>query len=82
MSRKSSRNRNSGHFRKGFDARRRKGFTREEAKRGYARAYEVCLDRGWDASAWLFRTVRSFYRKRKRDMHGDDEEVPAREERR
>lgn len=39
----------------------------EEAKRGYASAYEVCQERGLGASAWFLEKIRSYYRKRKRE---------------
>jgi hypothetical protein len=41
-------------------------FTKEECQRGYARALEVCMERGWDAYAWIFRRVRTHYRRKDR----------------
>ncbi len=60
------RKRNAGHFKPGYDPRRRAGFTREECQRGYQAAKAVMDGRSPDASAWFFRHIRGFYRRKKR----------------
>ncbi len=61
------RGRNRGCFQKGFDPRRRRGFTREECQKGYRAAKAKMDERSPDASAWFFRLVRGFYRRKRRE---------------
>ena len=61
------RGRNRGWFQKGFDPRRRRGFTRAECQKGYQAAKAKMDQRSPDASAWFFRLVRGFYRRKRRE---------------
>ena len=61
------RGRNRGSFQEGFDARRRRGFTREECQKGYKAAKAKMDERSPSASAWFFRLVRGFYRRKRRE---------------
>jgi hypothetical protein len=60
------RGRNGGWFKKGFDPRRRRGFTHEECRKGYRAAKAKMDQRSPSASAWFFRLVRAFYRRKRR----------------
>ncbi len=55
------RKRNRGWFRKRHDKRRRKGFTVEECKRGYANAKKK-LASDPEKYAWLWRRIRGYFR--------------------
>ena len=58
---------NRGHFKKGKDARRHVGFSTEACKRGYIAALEKAMQVSADRYAWLYRRIRSYYRKEKRN---------------
>jgi hypothetical protein len=77
--RKKRRRKNPGRFRKGFDPRRRRGFSREECRRGYRAAKEKCRE-DVHVSAWLWRKLRGHYRaqgtwypQQKGNDHGEEE---------
>ena len=73
--------RNKGWFKKGFDARRRTGFTTEECRRGYASARAKLSQGDPQLVAWLWRKLRSFYRSKGtwypqlEDMNGQEEDA-------
>jgi hypothetical protein len=50
-----------GSFRKLPDPRRRRGFTTEECRKGYAAAKEKCKENA-QKFAWLWRKLRGHYR--------------------
>ncbi len=57
---------NPGWFRKGLDNRRHE-LTREERQRGYANARaKLGKLKDWRPYAWLWRRVRSYYRRARR----------------
>lgn len=58
---------NRGSFQAGPDSRRRRGFTREECQKGYQAAKAKMDARSPNASAWFFRHIRGFYRRKKRE---------------
>lgn len=60
MAAKTPRKANSGSFKPGPDPRRHK-FTRTEQRLGYYRAL-LSNAADWDASAWFYRKIRSYYR--------------------
>src|SRR5438309_20251 len=63
-SQRRSRKRNKGLFKRGDDPRRRKGFSKEECRRGFLAALDAC-SHDWDKLAYLLRKVRSYYRQEK-----------------
>jgi hypothetical protein len=54
---------NRTSFKPGPDPRRHR-FSNAQQKKGHAHAVERALERGWDLSAWLYRKVRSHYRRK------------------
>src|SRR5437867_1762257 len=64
--------RNKGWFKKGTDARRHQGFTREACQRGY-QATLAKISNSWQLSAWFYYLIRGFYRAQRREQHGEEE---------
>jgi hypothetical protein len=75
---RNTRGRNRGWFKKGFDPRRRRGFSREECQKGYRAAKAKMDERSPDASAWFFRLVRTFYRRKRRSRNARKASLSAR----
>jgi hypothetical protein len=65
--RKKQKPKNAGAFKKGYDPRRHRGFTTEQCRKGYQAAKKKMDARSPQASAWFFRRIRGWYRKRKRE---------------
>jgi len=59
-----------GQFRKGFDPRRRRGFSTEECQRGWQSAVKKALAHSWHRYAWLYYKCRGWYRAKRRSDHG------------
>jgi hypothetical protein len=71
---------NAGWFRKGTDPRRRRGFSKDECRKGYAAAKQKCRDDP-HTFAWLWRKLRGHYRakgtwypQQKGNDHGEEED--------
>ncbi len=73
MTTRKARGRNKGWFKKGYDPRRRAGFTPEECKRGYLAALDAVAHDVYK-HAWLYRRIRGWYRAKRRDGNGQEEE--------
>jgi hypothetical protein len=65
--RKKQKPNNPGAFKKGYDPRRRCGFTTEQCRKGYQAAKRKMDERSPQASAWFFRRIRGWYRKKRRE---------------
>lgn len=73
MARKRKRGRKGkGQFKPGFDPRRHV-FTKEECQRGFLAALDTCSN-DWNRLAWFLRKIRSYFRHKKGETHGEAQE--------